>query len=94
MPGNTQNRCNISIDTDGVMESDTDGRRLSGEIISMKDFLAANKVSMAALQNQLSEAANGYPHQASMQPRESEFSAGVGALAIMNNRLAETSGDR
>ncbi|XP_040831106.1 potassium channel subfamily K member 13 [Ochotona curzoniae] len=94
MPGNMQNRCNISIDTDGVMESDTDGRRLSGEIISMKDFLAANKVSMAALQNQLSEAANGYPHQASMQPRESEFSAGVGALAIMNNRLAETSGDR
>ncbi|XP_062037660.1 potassium channel subfamily K member 13 [Lepus europaeus] len=94
MPGNIQNRCNISIDTDGVMESDTDGRRLSGEMISMKDFLAANKVSLAALQNQVSEAANGCPHQASTLSQEDEFSGGVGALAIMNNRLAETSGDR
>lgn len=95
MPGNSvQNRCNISIDTDGVMDSDTDGRRLSGEMISMKDFLAANKVSLAILQKQLSETANGGPPQASVLSRDSEFSGGVGAFAIMNNRLAETSGDR
>ncbi|XP_006925698.1 potassium channel subfamily K member 13, partial [Pteropus alecto] len=94
MPGHVQNRCNISIETDGVMESDTDGRRPSGEMISMKDFLAANKVSLAVLQKQLSETANGCPHQASTLSRDNEFSGGVGAFAIMNNRLAETSGDR
>ncbi|XP_004681688.1 PREDICTED: potassium channel subfamily K member 13 [Condylura cristata] len=94
MPGHVQNRGNLSIDTDGVMESDTDGRRLSGEMISMKDFLVANKVSLAILQKQLSETANGCPHQASTLPRDNEFSGGVGAFAIMNNRLVETSGDR
>ncbi|XP_003408866.1 potassium channel subfamily K member 13 [Loxodonta africana] len=94
MPDSVRNRCNISIETDGVMESDTDGRRLSGEMISMKDFLAANKVSLAILQKQLFETANGCPRQTSTLSRENEFSGGVGALAIMNNRLAETSGDR
>jgi potassium channel subfamily K protein 13 len=57
-------------------------------MISMKD---SNKVSLAILQKQLSEMANGGPHQ---QSRDDEFSGGVGAFAIMNNRLAETSGDR
>ncbi|XP_066244358.1 potassium channel subfamily K member 13 [Saccopteryx leptura] len=94
MPGSVQNPCSISIETDGVMESDTDGRRPSGEMISMKDFLAANKVSPATLQKQLSEMANGCPHQAGTLPWDNEFSGGVGAFAIMNNRLAETSGDR
>ncbi|XP_075388460.1 potassium channel subfamily K member 13 [Tenrec ecaudatus] len=94
VPGSVRNRCNISIDTDGVLDSDTDGRRLSGEMISMNDFLAANKVSLAILQKQLSEAANGGPHQPSTLSQDSEFSGGIGALAIMNNRLAETSGDR
>ncbi|KAM7159064.1 potassium channel subfamily K member 13 [Molossus nigricans] len=94
MPGN------ISIETDGAMESDTDGQRPSDgqhpseEVISMKDFLTANKVSLAMLQKQLSESANGCQHQPGTQPRDSEFSGGVGAFAIMNNRLAETSGDR
>lgn len=91
MPGNIRNRCNISIETDGAMESDTDGRRLSGEMISMKD---TNKVSLAILQKQLSEMANGGPHQNSVSSRDDEFSGGVGAFAVMNNRLAETSGDR
>ncbi|KAB1277037.1 Potassium channel subfamily K member 13 [Camelus dromedarius] len=94
MPGSVQNQCNISIETDGIIDSDTDGRRLSGEMISMKDFLAANKVSLAILQKQLSESANGCPHQTSMLSLDNEFSGGVGAFAIMNNRLAETSGDR
>lgn len=94
MPGNVRNQRDVSIETDGVVESDTDGRRLSGEMISMKDFLAANKVSLAILQKQLSETANGCPHSANMLSRDSEFSGGVGALAVMNNRLAETSRDR
>ncbi|NXH64187.1 KCNKD protein, partial [Rhabdornis inornatus] len=94
MPGNVRSRRNISIETDIVNESDTDGRRLSGEMISMKDFLASNKVSLAIMQKQLSETANGYPRQMSSNSKQNGFSGGVGALAIMNNRLAETSVDR
>ncbi|NWI85245.1 KCNKD protein, partial [Pitta sordida] len=94
MPGNVRSQRNISIETDVVNESDTDGRRLSGEMISMKDFLASNKVSLAIMQKQLSETANGYPRQMSSNSKQNGFSGGVGALAIMNNRLAETSVDR
>ncbi|NXB36644.1 KCNKD protein, partial [Eulacestoma nigropectus] len=94
MPGNVRSRRNISIETDVVHESDTDGRRLSGEMISMKDFLASNKVSLAIMQKQLSETANGYPRQMNSNSKQNGFSGGVGALAIMNNRLAETSVDR
>ncbi|NXV08761.1 KCNKD protein, partial [Cettia cetti] len=94
MPGNVRSRRNISIETDVVNESDTDGRRLSGEMISMKDFLASNKVSLAIMQKQLSETANVYPRQMSSNLKQNGFSGGVGALAIMNNRLAETSVDR
>ncbi|NWH87597.1 KCNKD protein, partial [Aegithalos caudatus] len=94
MPGNVRSQRNISIETDAVNESDTDGRRLSGEMISMKDFLASNKVSLAIMQKQLSETANAYPRQMSCNLKQNGFSGGVGALAIMNNRLAETSVDR
>ncbi|MBN3294832.1 potassium channel subfamily K member 13a [Amia ocellicauda] len=94
MPGNFRTRRNISIETDVINESDMDGRRMSGEMISMKDFLAANKVSLAIMQKQLSETANGHPRQSGSSSRHNGFSGGVGALAIMNNRLAETSVDR
>nr|XP_012629418.1 potassium channel subfamily K member 13 [Microcebus murinus] len=94
VPGAVRKRGAVSIETDAAAESEADARRLSGEMISVKDFLAANKVSLAILQKQLSETANGCPHQASTLSRDDEFSGGVGAFAIMNNRLAETSGDR
>lgn len=95
MPGHLRTRVrNISIDTDAVNESETDGRRMSGEMISMRDFLAANKVNLAIMQKQLSETANGYPRAPGSANRHNEFSRGVGALGIMNNRLAETSVDR
>ncbi|XP_072405166.1 potassium channel subfamily K member 13-like [Chiloscyllium punctatum] len=80
----------VSVET--VCDSETDGRRMSGEMISVKDFLASNKVSLAIMQKQLSETANGGPRQS--HSRFNGFSRGVGALAIMNNRLAETSVDR
>uniref|UniRef100_A0A672RZU2 Potassium channel subfamily K member 13-like n=1 Tax=Sinocyclocheilus grahami TaxID=75366 RepID=A0A672RZU2_SINGR len=67
------------------------GRRLSGEMISVNDFMA-NKVSLAILQKQLSETAHGNPRQSHV--RQNGFSGGVGAFAIMNNRLQETSVDR
>ncbi|KAM3861543.1 potassium channel, subfamily K, member 13 [Diretmus argenteus] len=92
-PGHLRARRDHSIETDAVNESETDtGRRMSGEMISMRDFLAANKVNLAIMQKQLSEMANGHPPQSSS--RQNGFSGGVGALGIMNNRLAETSVDR
>ncbi|KAL2082999.1 hypothetical protein ACEWY4_020772 [Coilia grayii] len=80
-----------SNDSDGPGgDSDTEGRRLSGEMISMRDLAASNKVSLALMQKQLSETANGYPRTV-CGSRQNGFSGGVGALGIMNNRLAETS---
>ncbi|XP_033847140.1 potassium channel subfamily K member 13b [Periophthalmus magnuspinnatus] len=94
-PGNLRTRREPSIETDAVNESETDtGRRMSGEMISMRDFLAANKVNLAIMQKQLSEMANGHPRQPGSSSRQNGFSGGVGALGIMNNRLAETSVDR
>ncbi|KAJ8372617.1 hypothetical protein AAFF_G00280820 [Aldrovandia affinis] len=100
-PTSKHHRANVSMET--VCDSDTDGaagaeagygagRRLSGEMISVKDFMATNKVSLAILQKQLSETAHGGPRQSHV--RHNGFSGGVGAFAIMNNRLQETSGDR
>ncbi|XP_038641994.1 potassium channel subfamily K member 13-like [Scyliorhinus canicula] len=83
-------RHEVSVET--VCDSETDGHRMSGEMISVKDFLASNKVSLAIMQKQLSDTANGGPRQS--HSRYNGFSGGVGALAIMNNRLAETSVDR
>ncbi|KAK1788323.1 hypothetical protein P4O66_016767 [Electrophorus voltai] len=91
---------NASVET--VCDSETEagpgpdggyltGRRLSGEMISVNDFMA-NKVSLAILQKQLSETAHGNPRQSHV--RQNGFSGGVGAFAIMNNRLQETSVDR
>uniref|UniRef100_A0A671L8P8 Potassium channel, subfamily K, member 13a n=1 Tax=Sinocyclocheilus anshuiensis TaxID=1608454 RepID=A0A671L8P8_9TELE len=95
MPAHIRKRVrNISIDTDAVNDSETDGRRMSGEMISMRDFLAANKVNLAIMQKQLSETANGHPRPCGSTNRHNGFSGGVGALGIMNNRLAETSADR
>ncbi|XP_041864984.1 potassium channel subfamily K member 13 isoform X2 [Melanotaenia boesemani] len=88
-----------SIET--VYDSETDagtvaevyvGRRLSGEMISVKEFMVSNKLSLALLQKQLSETAHQGPRQS--YSHQNGFSGGVGALGIMNNRLQETSVDR
>ncbi|XP_015247088.1 potassium channel subfamily K member 13b isoform X2 [Cyprinodon tularosa] len=94
-PGHLRARRDLSIETDAINESETDpGRRMSGEMISMRDFLAANKVNLAIMQKQLSEMAVGHPRQSGSCSHQNGFSGGVGALGIMNNRLAETSVDR
>ncbi|XP_055496183.1 potassium channel subfamily K member 13a [Leucoraja erinacea] len=87
-------RPKISADADPFNECD--GRRQSGEMISIRDFMAANKVSLAIMQKQLMETAGGHPRagSAAAASRANGFSEGVGALAIMNNRLVETSVDR
>ncbi|XP_062851036.1 potassium channel subfamily K member 12 [Trichomycterus rosablanca] len=73
---------------------DPEERRLSGEMISMRDLAGSNKISLAIMQKQLSDSANGYPRTVCGSSRHNGFSGGVGALGIMNNRLAETSGSR
>ncbi|KAK1171105.1 potassium channel subfamily K member 12-like [Acipenser oxyrinchus oxyrinchus] len=93
-PGSRLRRNHFSVETDGTYDSDTEGRRLSGEMISMRDLTASNKVSLAIMQKQLSETANGFPRTVCSSSRHNGFSGGVGALAIMNNRLAETSDSR
>ncbi|XP_070577233.1 potassium channel subfamily K member 13-like [Ptychodera flava] len=80
---------NVEVtDVDSTYDSDTDGRRMSGEMISMKDFLAANKVSLAVMQKQLYETSQnrgmGHHH------RNGGLSQGVGALAMLDNKLQET----
>ncbi|KAM6969850.1 potassium channel subfamily K member 13 [Aplochiton taeniatus] len=77
------------VGVDGMFAA---GRRLSGEMISVNDFTASNKVSLALLQKQLCETAHQGPRQSHV--RHNGFSGGVGAFAIMNNRLQETSVDR
>ncbi|XP_043552742.1 potassium channel subfamily K member 12-like [Chiloscyllium plagiosum] len=94
-PGQSRIRRNqVFADAEGPCDSDGEGRRLSGEMISMRDLTASNKVSLAILQKQLSETANGHPRTVCVNTRQNGFSGGVGALAIMNNRLAETSESR
>ncbi|XP_006909675.2 potassium channel subfamily K member 12 [Pteropus alecto] len=93
-PGSRLRRRLAALGADPAGDSDAEGRRLSGELISMRDLTASNKVSLALLQKQLSETANGYPRSVCINTRQNGFSGGVGALGIMNNRLAETSASR
>ncbi|KAM8942319.1 potassium channel subfamily K member 12 [Lycaon pictus] len=94
-PGSRLRRRLAALGADpAARDSDAEGRRLSGELISMRDLTASNKVSLALLQKQLSETANGYPRGVCVHTRQNGFSGGVGALGIMNNRLAETSASR
>ncbi|XP_043328701.1 potassium channel subfamily K member 13 isoform X4 [Cervus canadensis] len=92
-PGRVRSGGGGAAETDGGSDGGSGARRLSGEMVSMKDLLAANKASLAVLQKQLSEAASGRPRRASTPAVDDEFSGGVGAFAIMNSRLAETSAD-
>uniref|UniRef100_T1HER3 Ion_trans_2 domain-containing protein n=1 Tax=Rhodnius prolixus TaxID=13249 RepID=T1HER3_RHOPR len=65
----------------GVSTTDSSGRRLSGEI-SMKEFLGANKVSLAVMQKQLYETAMLQRGYHSNQQDEDRFRPGmVGPLS-------------
>uniref|UniRef100_A0A665TSY5 Potassium channel, subfamily K, member 12 like n=1 Tax=Echeneis naucrates TaxID=173247 RepID=A0A665TSY5_ECHNA len=84
--------CDSETDAGAAADGVYVGRRLSGEMISVNEFMVSNKVSLALLQKQLSETAHQGPRQS--YGHQNGFSGGVGALAIMNNRLQETSVDR
>ncbi|XP_071025592.1 potassium channel subfamily K member 13 [Oncorhynchus clarkii lewisi] len=91
--GSVETVCDSETDAGAGVDGVAGGRRLSGEMISVNDFTASNKVSLALLQKQLCETAQQGPRQSHV-PRHNGFSGGVGAFAIMNNRLQETSVDR
>jgi hypothetical protein len=97
---------NKTPDKDGDSDSmgyDSEGdatgrRRLSGEMISMKDFLQANKVSLAVMQKQLYETAqmqrggcqygNDRGYGSSGRRTPGSFTPGtVGPLAIVSQKL-------
>ncbi|KAG7464330.1 potassium channel subfamily K member 13-like [Solea senegalensis] len=84
--------CDSETDAGALADGVYVGQRLSEEMISVSEFMVSNRVSLALLQKQLSETA----HQGQQQSysHQNGFSGGVGALAIMNNRLQETSMDR
>nr|CAD7408992.1 unnamed protein product [Timema cristinae] len=95
-------------DSDSNYDSEGEGaggRRLSGEMISMKDFLQANKVSLAVMQKQLYETAqmqkggyhygHYYSSGSSRGPPAGSFTPGtVGPLAIVSQKLGESGGGR
>lgn len=76
----------------------TASERLLVRLISSSVFVSSPpprpQVNLAIMQKQLSEMAIGHPRQSGSTSRQNGFSGGVGALGIMNNRLAETSVDR
>lgn len=90
--GSLETVCDSETDAGAAAEGVQVGRRLSGEMISVNEFMVSNKVSLALLQKQLSETAHQGPRQS--YGHQNGFSGGVGALAVMNNRLQETSVDR
>nr|XP_057943471.1 potassium channel subfamily K member 13 [Doryrhamphus excisus] len=90
--GSVESVCDSETDGAAAADGVYVGRRLSGEMISVNEFMVSNKVSLALLQKQLSETAHQGPRQS--YGHQNGFSGGVGALAIMNNRLQETSVDR
>ncbi|XP_067463835.1 potassium channel subfamily K member 13 isoform X1 [Thunnus thynnus] len=90
--GSVETVCDSETEAGAVTDGVYVGRRLSGEMISVNEFMVSNKVSLALLQKQLSETAHQGPRQS--YGHQNGFSGGVGALAIMNNRLQETSVDR
>lgn len=90
--GSVDTVCDSETDAGAAAGGGRGGRRLSEEMISVNEFTASNKVSLALLQKQLSETAHQGPRQS--YNHQNGFSGGIGALAFMNNRLQETSVDR
>ncbi|XP_013417539.1 potassium channel subfamily K member 13 [Lingula anatina] len=86
-PGHLQRATKKSDSTDVDSNYDSDySRRGSGEMISMKDFLQNNKISLLMMQKQLHDTSR----QAIFQNGSSSgFQGGVGPLAILNKKLGQ-----
>ena len=75
--------------TDADGDSDSEYRRNSGEMISMKDFLQANQISLAMMQKQLYETQQPNRIVFHNNNSSSGFQGGVGPLAILNRKLGQ-----
>nr|XP_053641713.1 potassium channel subfamily K member 13-like [Cherax quadricarinatus] len=77
---------------DAVYRSETE-RKLSGEMVSMREYISTNKVSLAVMQKELYETAMGRGQIYSLYPRPSQeqmFTPGqVGPLAIASSKLCD-----
>ena len=86
-PGHLQKQAkgiDIMPEVDSNYDSDS-SRRGSGEMISMRDFLQANKISLAMMQKQLYETS-----QRSFGGNTSSgLQGGVGPLQILNKKLGQ-----
>ncbi|XP_042219710.1 potassium channel subfamily K member 13-like isoform X2 [Homarus americanus] len=85
----------IEGDIDSMYGSETE-RKLSGEMVSMREYISTNKVSLAVMQKQLYETAQmSRGHTSSPHPRpghEERFTPGqVGPLAIASSKLCDRS---
>lgn len=74
----------VTVDVECDSDSEV-GRRNSGEMISMRDFLQANKISLAMMQKQLWETAQ----RSQSGSASNGFQGGVGPLAILNKKLGQ-----
>ena len=71
-------------DVDSNYDSESGSRRGSGEMINMREFLQANKISLAMMQKQLYETA----HRGQMRDTGG-LQGPVGPLAILNKKLGQ-----
>lgn len=67
--------------------SGSESRRMSGELISMKDFLNANKVTLAVMQKQLYETAQMTRTSQPIHHSVFKSSNAVGPLAIASEKF-------
>jgi hypothetical protein len=80
--------CPDLTDVDSNYDSES-SRRGSNEMISMRDFLQANKISLAMMQKQLYETAQRGIQRDQSHKSDSGFQGGVGPLAILNRKLGQ-----
>ncbi len=86
-PGHVNKQKNPDLtDVDSNYDSEGGSRRGSSEMISMRDFLQANKISLAMMQKQLYETAQ---RGAFRSQDQGGFQGGVGPLAILNRKLGQ-----
>lgn len=84
----------VGRDSIRAEENANSPRRMSGELISMKDFLSANKVSLAVMQKQLYDAAQMQRGGGSLvaTPNHQVLKPGaVGPLAIASEKFESKS---
>ncbi|KAH3874755.1 potassium channel subfamily K member 13-like [Dreissena polymorpha] len=86
-PGHLRRMKANTVKVDLNHDSDEDsvsGRRNSGEMISMRDFLKSNNFSLALMQQQLYDT-----QQRAQAAPVNGFQGGVGPLAILNKKLGQ-----